>query len=108
MTPQPPKIRADIEMKYFQFDGVLHIKVSFGNIFEDVILQSPSLYDYDQRDMFCIYLFPGSQQARKVFKKEVIFVVDISDSMQGMPLESTKNAISTALSKLSPKFHLTL
>ncbi|PHT49330.1 hypothetical protein T459_35581 [Capsicum annuum] len=33
MTPQPLKIRADIEMKCFQFDGVLHIKVStFGII----------------------------------------------------------------------------
>ncbi|XVE97879.1 hypothetical protein REPUB_Repub03eG0056800 [Reevesia pubescens] len=85
--------------------------VSAGNIFGGVLLQSPSLYDYDQRDMFCIYLFPGCQQTRKfgqafaqaVFRKEVIFVVDISDSMQGMPLESTKNAISTALSKLSPE-----
>jgi translation initiation factor 2 subunit 1 len=28
MTPQPLKIRADIEMKCFQFDGVLHIKQS--------------------------------------------------------------------------------
>lgn len=28
MTPQPLKIRADIEMKCFQFDGVLHIKES--------------------------------------------------------------------------------
>ncbi|GER50935.1 eukaryotic translation initiation factor 2 alpha subunit [Striga asiatica] len=26
MTPQPLKIRADIEMKCFQFDGVLHVK----------------------------------------------------------------------------------
>jgi translation initiation factor 2 subunit 1 len=26
MTPQPMKIRADIELKCFQFDGVLHIK----------------------------------------------------------------------------------
>ncbi|XP_009769138.1 eukaryotic translation initiation factor 2 subunit alpha homolog [Nicotiana tabacum] len=26
MTPQPLKIRADIEMKCFQFDGVIHIK----------------------------------------------------------------------------------
>ena len=29
MTPQPLKIRADVEMKCFQFDGVLHIKVVF-------------------------------------------------------------------------------
>lgn len=27
MTPQPMKIRADIELKCFQFDGVIHIKV---------------------------------------------------------------------------------
>lgn len=27
MTPQPLKIRADIELKCFQFDGVLHIQV---------------------------------------------------------------------------------
>ncbi|KAG4109346.1 hypothetical protein ERO13_1Z049429v2 [Gossypium hirsutum] len=53
--------------------------------------------------MFCIYLFPGSEQNRKVFKKEVVFVVDISESMQGRPLESTKSAISAALSKLSPE-----
>ncbi|PIA59511.1 hypothetical protein AQUCO_00400417v1 [Aquilegia coerulea] len=28
MTPQPLKIRADAEMKCFQFDGVLHIKIA--------------------------------------------------------------------------------
>lgn len=77
--------------------------VPLGNIFGGVLLQSPTLYDYDQREMFCIYLFPGSQQSRKVFRKEVIFVVDISDSMQGRPLESVKNAISAALCKLSPE-----
>nr|KJB65322.1 hypothetical protein B456_010G089800 [Gossypium raimondii] len=77
--------------------------VSSGNIFGGALLQSPSLYDIDQRDMFCICLFPGSQQGKKVFRKEVIFVVDISSSMRGRSLESTKNAINTALSKLSPE-----
>jgi translation initiation factor 2 alpha subunit (eIF-2alpha) len=32
MTPQPLKIRADVEMKCFQFDGVLHIKVLFATL----------------------------------------------------------------------------
>ncbi|KAG4141461.1 hypothetical protein ERO13_D06G076700v2 [Gossypium hirsutum] len=77
--------------------------VSSGNIFGGALLQSPSLYDIDQRDMFCICLFPGSQQGKKVFRKEVIFVVDISSSMRGRSLESTKNAINTALFKLSPE-----
>lgn len=34
MTPQPLKIRADIEMKCFQLDGVLHIKVLVRDINE--------------------------------------------------------------------------
>ena len=38
MTPQPLKIRADIEMKCFQFDGVLHIKV--------ILLISSSIFLY--------------------------------------------------------------
>lgn len=43
-----------------------------------------------------------------MFKKEVVFVVDISESMQGRPLEGTKNAISAALSKLSPEDSLNI
>ena len=39
----------------------------------------------------------------KAFKREVVFVVDISKSMSGKPLEDVKNAISTALSKLNPR-----
>lgn len=46
MTPQPLKIRADIEMKCFQFDGVLHIKVinvSIPLLFSIKIKSSPFL-----------------------------------------------------------------
>lgn len=38
----------------------------------------------------------------KVFRKEVIFVVDISGSMREGPLENTKVALLAVLSKLSP------
>ncbi|XP_017223082.1 uncharacterized protein LOC108199667 isoform X1 [Daucus carota subsp. sativus] len=65
-----------------------------------VILQSPMKFDIDQREMFCVSLFAGSKQNKKVFRKEVIFVVDISESMQGKPIEGTKNALAAALSKL--------
>lgn len=41
MTPQPLKIRADVEMKCFQFDGVLHIKVYY-HIYYSV--RCPSLF----------------------------------------------------------------
>ena len=38
-----------------------------------------------------------------MFKKDIIFVVDISGSMRGKPLDDTRNAISAALSKLEPE-----
>lgn len=33
----------------------------------------------------------------------MVFVVDISESMRGLPLEETKNALFAALAKLNPK-----
>ncbi|KAK3022151.1 hypothetical protein RJ639_045290 [Escallonia herrerae] len=37
-----------------------------------------------------------------VFRKEVVFIVDISASMLGVPLENSKNALLDALSNLNP------
>ncbi|GKD97913.1 von Willebrand factor [Tanacetum coccineum] len=37
------------------------------DIFAGLLLQTPSLHDHDQRDMFCFYLFPGSNINTKVF-----------------------------------------
>ncbi|RVW44092.1 hypothetical protein CK203_074936 [Vitis vinifera] len=79
------------------------LKVPSSHIHGSVLLQSPSVHDVDQREMFCLYLFPGNQQTGKVFRKEVVFVVDISGSMRGKLLEDTKNALSAALSKLDSK-----
>ncbi|XP_042485970.1 inter-alpha-trypsin inhibitor heavy chain H3 isoform X3 [Macadamia integrifolia] len=68
-----------------------------------LLLQSPSVHDFDQREIFCFYLFPGNHQHRKVFRKEVVFIVDISGSMKGGPLENLKNGLFTVLSKLNPE-----
>ncbi|XP_023530597.1 uncharacterized protein LOC111793097 [Cucurbita pepo subsp. pepo] len=67
-----------------------------------ILLQSPPMDDVDQRDMFCMYLYPGKEHG-KVFKKKIVFVVDISGSMQGKALDDVKNVLSTALSKLHPE-----
>ncbi|CAI0448138.1 unnamed protein product [Linum tenue] len=74
-----------------------------GHISGGLLLQSPSMHDVDQRAMFSMYLFPGNQQSMKVFKREVVFVIDISGSMEGKPIKATKNAIFTAINKLEPK-----
>ncbi|XP_075675322.1 uncharacterized protein LOC142644630 [Castanea sativa] len=77
--------------------------VSSSHIFGSVLLQSPSLDDNDQREIFCVYLFPGNQKSRKVFRKDIVFVVDISGSMRGKPIDDTKDALFAALSKLDPQ-----
>ncbi|XP_058080000.1 uncharacterized protein LOC131228171 isoform X2 [Magnolia sinica] len=76
--------------------------ISSNDIFGGLLLQSPSMHDFDQREIFCLYLFPGKIQSTKVFRKEVVFLVDISESMRGWPLENAKNALAAALSKLTP------
>ncbi|KAM7254621.1 hypothetical protein ACFE04_004001 [Oxalis oulophora] len=73
------------------------------DILAGVLLQSPPLNDFDQRQMFYLYLFPGNNQSRKVFRKEVVFMVDKSGSMKGAVLENTKIAILASLNRLSPQ-----
>lgn len=93
---------ADV-LSWSSFDFVFTYTISSSQTCGGVFLQSPSSYDVDQRDIFCCYLFPGNQQTEKVFRKEVVFVVDISGSMKGKPLEDTKNALLASLSKLNPQ-----
>ncbi|PAN49232.1 hypothetical protein PAHAL_9G435000 [Panicum hallii] len=71
-----------------------------GDLSGGVLVQPSTLRDYDDRDMFCLFLLPGNNLDRKVFRKAVVYIVDTSGSMQGKPLESVKNALSTALSDL--------
>uniref|UniRef100_A0A0V0IRS9 Putative poly [ADP-ribose] polymerase 4-like n=1 Tax=Solanum chacoense TaxID=4108 RepID=A0A0V0IRS9_SOLCH len=79
---------------------VFSYAVSSSHTYGNVLLQSPPPLDSDQREIFCCSLFLGDQQCRKVFRKEVVFVVDISGSMKGKPIEDTKQVLCTALSKL--------
>ncbi|KAJ7963305.1 putative Inter-alpha-trypsin inhibitor heavy chain-related [Quillaja saponaria] len=75
--------------------------VSSSDISGAMLLQSPFLHDFDQRESFCLCLFPGNSQSRKVFRRDVIFVIDISGSMRGSPLENTKSALLASLSQLN-------
>ncbi|GJR97819.1 inter-alpha-trypsin inhibitor heavy chain-related protein [Tanacetum coccineum] len=81
-------------------DFVFTYAVPISNAFGGVILQSPSSLSIDQREMFSLYLFPGTDLSKKVIRKEVLFVVDISGSMKGRTIEATKSAVVAALSKL--------
>ncbi|MED6171012.1 hypothetical protein PIB30_036772 [Stylosanthes scabra] len=67
-----------------------------------VLVEAASMHDFDQRDMFYIYLSPGDIKRDKVFRKDIIFVIDISGSMQGKLIEDTKSALSAALYNLNP------
>ncbi|KAI3952098.1 hypothetical protein MKW92_019433 [Papaver armeniacum] len=76
-------------------------KVSTTDILGGLLLCSPSKQDLDKREMFCLYLYPGNNQSKKVFRKEVVFLIDISGSMQGRPLKSVKDALFAALRNLN-------
>ncbi|KAI3455638.1 hypothetical protein Pfo_012301 [Paulownia fortunei] len=102
---EPMKIRFSYEREVSMWsmdDFSFSYNVSSSEIIGGVLLQSPSLHDYDQREMFCFYLYPGNRISNKVFRKEVVFLVDISASMQGSPLENVKSALLAALLKLNP------
>ncbi|XP_062211501.1 uncharacterized protein LOC133912666 [Phragmites australis] len=81
-------------------DFTFAYSVYSGDLSGGVLVQPSTLRDYDDRDMFCIFLLPGNNEKRKVFRKAVVFIIDTSGSMQGKPLENVKNGISTALSDL--------
>lgn len=93
---------ADV-LTWSKMDFIFTYAVSASPIVGSVFLQSPSSSDVDQREKFCIHLHSGSGQHAKVFKKDVIFVIDISQSMVEQPLDDTKSALAIALSKLNPE-----
>ncbi|TVU46604.1 hypothetical protein EJB05_06149, partial [Eragrostis curvula] len=81
-------------------DFTFTYSVYSGELSGGVLVQPSTLRDYDDRDLFCIFLLPGNNASRKVFRKAVVFIVDSSGSMQGKPLENVKSAMSAALSDL--------
>nr|XP_043637476.1 uncharacterized protein LOC122608432 [Erigeron canadensis] len=88
-------------VKWSSHDFYFSYSVHSNDIFGGLLLQASSLHDYDQRDMFCFYLFPGSNRTMKAFRKEVVFVIDTSGSMRDVPLEKTKYEIVGSLWKLN-------
>ncbi|KAJ8441132.1 hypothetical protein Cgig2_006961 [Carnegiea gigantea] len=84
--------RADFEFSY---------TISSGDIHGRLLLQPPPPNDCDQREMFAFYLFPGDSHNRKVFRKKVVFLVDISGSMKGASIENVKKAVLSSLSNLN-------
>ncbi|KAI3773288.1 hypothetical protein L1987_47813 [Smallanthus sonchifolius] len=88
-------------LKWSTQDFYFSYSVCSNEILGSLLVQPPSLHDYDQRDMFCFYLFPGVNRSMKTFKKEVVFVIDISGSMRDDPLEKTKYEVIGSLWKLN-------
>ncbi|CAH1425409.1 unnamed protein product [Lactuca virosa] len=69
-------------LKWSTQDFYFAYYVCSNEIFGGLLLHHPSLHDYDRRDMFCFYLFPGANIIRKHFRKEVVFLLDKSGSMR--------------------------
>ncbi|XP_061362509.1 uncharacterized protein LOC133306238 [Gastrolobium bilobum] len=89
-------------LSWSKIDFSFSYAVSSSHINGGVLLESASVDDFDQREMFCMYLSPGNLQSRKLFRKDIIFVIDISGSMRGKLIDDIKNALIAALSRLDP------
>ncbi|CAD5317012.1 unnamed protein product [Arabidopsis thaliana] len=81
-------------------DFGVSFNVSSGDLCGNVLVKSPSPWDSDDRGIFCLYLFPGTTKHTKLFKRRVVFVIDISASMKWKPLEDVKKALLECLAKL--------
>ncbi|KAI3684147.1 hypothetical protein L6452_33366 [Arctium lappa] len=104
LKPQPGQLSFLYEAQVLKWSSqhfYFAYSVCSNEIFGGLLLQAPSLHDYDQRDIFCFYLFPGSNRSMKAFRKEVVFVIDISGSMRDGPLEKTKYEVIGSLWKLN-------
>ncbi|VFQ65510.1 unnamed protein product [Cuscuta campestris] len=84
-------------------DFIFSYKVSSVESFGNVLVKSPSRHDFDQRNMFCLYLYPPHDIPKKLFRRDFVFVVDTSGSMEGRPMEHVKTSLRSALSKLGPE-----
>ncbi|KAI4325366.1 hypothetical protein MLD38_030772 [Melastoma candidum] len=90
----------DISSAWSTKDFSLSYSVSSADITGALLLQAPPPMDIDQREMFCICLDPGNNLSSTVFRREVVFVIDISGSMQGDLIVNTKSALLECLAKL--------
>ncbi|KAK4355745.1 hypothetical protein RND71_024716 [Anisodus tanguticus] len=79
------------------FPGDQQCRKTNGNLLV-ILLHLASIEPYDVPSS--CQIASCSSRSKNVFRKEVVFVVDISGSMKGKPIEDTKQALSMALSKL--------
>ncbi|CAN8235288.1 unnamed protein product [Cochlearia groenlandica] len=90
---------ADVSV-WSRVDFAVSFNVSSGDLSGHVLVKSPSPWDSDDRGMFCLYLFPGTTKHKQLFRRRVVFVIDISASMKWKPLEDVKKALLESLAKL--------
>ncbi|XP_031490841.1 uncharacterized protein LOC116257954 isoform X2 [Nymphaea colorata] len=98
------RVPKDEDMKFIQHQifSFTIPQVSSDDVFGGLLVQPPHPDDFDKRNIFCLYILPASNLHAKVFRREVIFLIDTSASIQGLPLEESKNAVSAALMNLRP------
>lgn len=56
-------------------------QVHSADVFGGLLLQSASVQDYDQRDMFCLFLIPGNNKKRKVRLTLISYQVLFNDGL---------------------------
>lgn len=100
LNPEKVKIKLDESEKYgSNRDFILKYKLSGKKIEEGLLL-----YESNDENFFLLMVQPPERVSSSEFpEREYIFIVDVSGSMYGFPLEISKNVIKGILKELKPK-----
>ena len=74
-------------------DSLPHHQVCSDDISGSLLLQAPSPHDFDQREMFCFTLFPGSDHLKKVSGLFFSFPFSLPFHVTSVHLQVLENAI---------------
>ncbi|CAN1136180.1 hypothetical protein LINPERHAP1_LOCUS12750 [Linum perenne] len=122
-TSHPLKVRREAGKLCFAYetevlnwthnDFTFAYTIPSNDVFGGVLLQSPSVHDTDQREMFSVYLYPGDQQSKKamemVSKKSgiiplIFLVTDGTVEDERHICEAMKNECIVG-EEISPRIH---
>lgn len=76
-------------------------------------IQTTALFQTEDRNIgqsnsFVLFLTPPAATSQPIFRRSVVFLLDISGSMSGGPLDKAKQALCTALKNLAPADSFTI
>jgi len=102
--PREARVRVEDSSNAGNRDFVLRYRLAGDDVHSGLLL-----YPGRDENFFLLTVAPPARvPAREVLSREVIFVVDVSGSMHGFPLDVSKELMSDLLGELTPRDHFNI